>query len=237
MKFKPGLLESFLHGLFTLTNKISSRVFSIIVSPTMYAIDRPRKSWLYNHDYFRCSSLELVAQEINKNITRWGGSGDVAELGVWRGNFAQYINLLFPNRKLYLFDTFEGFDKRNFDKEENFSMANADFSNTSVSIVLKKMKYPENCIVRKGFFPQTAIGLENNEYIFVSIDVDLYEPAYDGLKYFYPRLLKGGYIFLHDYNNVSLCSGVKKAVEQYSMENNITYFPLSDYLGSAIFMK
>jgi O-methyltransferase len=47
------------------------------------------------------------------------------------------------------------------------------------------MKYKENCIVRKGYFPETAEDLED-EFVFVSIDADLYEPIYNGLCYFYP---------------------------------------------------
>jgi O-methyltransferase len=99
------------------------------------------------------------------------------------------------------------------------------------------MKYPENCIIKKGFFPETTTGLENEKYIFVSIDVDLYEPTYEGLKYFYPRLVKGGYIFVHDYNNITQYGGVNMAVKQFSRENNVTFFPLSDSSGSAILMK
>lgn len=38
-------------------------------------------------------------------------NGCVAEAGVFQGNFAKVINANFPDRKLYLFDTFEGFDK------------------------------------------------------------------------------------------------------------------------------
>lgn len=37
-------------------------------------------------------------------------SGCVAEVGVFQGEFASVINKNFPDRKLYLFDTFEGFD-------------------------------------------------------------------------------------------------------------------------------
>ena len=77
---------------------------------------------VYNFDYFRYSSLELAAKEINENIISKGRKENIAELGVWQGDFAQYINQLFPNQKLYLFDTFEGFDKRNFDKEDNLSI-------------------------------------------------------------------------------------------------------------------
>lgn len=36
----------------------------------------------------------------------------VAEGGVFQGMFAAEINRYFPKNKLYLFDTFEGFDKR-----------------------------------------------------------------------------------------------------------------------------
>ena len=234
MRFKPGIMQSFLHCLFTSVNKITS-VFGIIVSPTMHAIGRVRDRGIYNYDYFRYSSLELAAHELNeKNAV---GAGSVAELGVYTGEFAQIINRLFPDRTLYLFDTFEGFDRRNFRHETDSDLTDANFSNTSVELVLKKMKYPEKCVVRKGFFPETALGLENEEYVFVSIDTDLYEPIYEGLKYFYPRLKKGGYIFVHDYGNLDCFGGPKKAVKQFSEENGVTFFPLSDYIGSAVFVK
>ncbi|GBU25088.1 methyltransferase [Fibrobacteria bacterium R8-3-H12] len=231
MRLKQGFLLNFLRSVFTLINKIGS-VFNVIISPTMYLIGRDREKWIYNYDYFRRSSLELVAGELKER----GITGSVAELGVYRGYFAQYINYLFPTQKLYLFDTFEGFSDKNFKNESNSSWIDQDFSNTSVELVLKKMKYPDNCIVRKGFFPETALGLENEEYIFVSIDTDLYEPMYEGLKYFYPRLKKGGYIFVHDYNCVAY-SGVKNAVKQFSKENDISFFPLSDQMGSVVFVK
>jgi len=89
----------------------------------------------------------------------------------------------------------------------------------------------------KGFFPETAQGLENEEYIFVNLDADLYEPIYEGLKYFYPRLKKGGYIFVHDCNCALSYSGVKKAVNQFSKENDVSFFPLSDQMGSVVFVK
>lgn len=38
--------------------------------------------------------------------------GSVAEAGVYQGNFSAVINKCFPTRKLYLFDTFEGFDSK-----------------------------------------------------------------------------------------------------------------------------
>jgi O-methyltransferase len=97
------------------------------------------------------------------------------------------------------------------------------------------MKYPESCIVKKGYFPETTTDVEE-EFVFVSIDVDLYEPIYNGLVFFYPRLQHGGYIFVHDYNNASF-DGAKVAVQRFAREFKIPFFPLSDGCGTAVFVK
>lgn len=57
-------------------------------------------------DYVRIKCFELVVKEIKKRKLQ----GAVAEVGVFQGEFAQYINVAFPDSKLYLFDTFDGFD-------------------------------------------------------------------------------------------------------------------------------
>jgi O-methyltransferase len=197
-------------------------------------IGRKRADYVFDHDIIRSSSLELVAHEIyDKN-----SAGNTAELGVFRGEFAQKINLAFPDRKLYLFDTFEGFAKEDVEQEKmkGYSKKQHNFSKTSEELVLKRMKFPENCIIRKGYFPETAKNIEDT-FVFVSIDADLYEPIYNGLRYFYPRLAQGGYIFVHDYNNTKTYPGTKAAVKKYCSEMNINFFPLSDIAGSAIIMK
>jgi O-methyltransferase len=199
----------------------------------MMALDKERKKFVFESEYIRTSSLELVANEIyDKNII-----GNVAELGVYQGDFAKIINKAFPDRKLYLFDTFEGFDQRDIktELEKNYSTGNQDFSETSVEIVLAKMENKNNCIIKKGFFPETAEGV-NDTFSFVSIDVDLYEPMYKGLCFFYERLNNGGYIMLHDYNNKGY-NGVKDALRKFSEEKKVPYFPICDAWGSAIIMK
>jgi hypothetical protein len=44
--------------------------------------------------------------------------GSVAECGVFRGHFASHLNVCFSGRKLYLFDTFEGFHTRDIEYEK-----------------------------------------------------------------------------------------------------------------------
>ena len=58
--------------------------------------------------------LAAAANEIYLN----GISGMVAECGVYKGDFACILARIFPDRKLYLFDTFSGFDKRDINKKE-----------------------------------------------------------------------------------------------------------------------
>ncbi|HML37730.1 MAG TPA: TylF/MycF/NovP-related O-methyltransferase [Bacillota bacterium] len=182
----------------------------------------------------RSSAARLIASEINSR----GVPGAVAELGVYQGEFAALINELFPERSLYLFDTFEGFDERDVEIEarEKFSFARAgDFRDTGVDLVRSRLPFPERAVFKEGRFPGTVAELEET-FAFVSIDADLYTPVYEGLKYFYPRLHQGGYILIHDYNSMQY-KGAGKAVRQYCVENNLFIVPLSDMHGSAVLIR
>lgn len=190
----------------------------------------------HKDDYIRINTFDMVADEIKRNNLK----GAVAELGVFKGDFSEYINKKFFDCKMYLFDTFEGFDKQEAEREIFQNHANANFvdifPNTSVELVINKMKKAENCIIRRGLFPNTVLGLEE-KFIFVSIDVDFEQSTYEGLKYFYPRLVEGGYIFIHDYNHLYL-DGVKKAVDRYEKDfQRMNKVPISDSSGTLIVTK
>ena len=182
----------------------------------------------------RLASLRLIASEINEQNL----DGEVAELGVYKGKFASEINKLFPNKKLYLFDTFEGFCREDLDIEisQGYSRAKeGDFSDTNVELVKNKLPYKEKAQFIKGHFPE-SIKEDLPSFCFVSLDTDLYKPTYEGLKIFYPKLVKGGMIIVHDYNS-SRFPGVKDAVKEYCSENNIFIVPLCDMHGSSVLIK
>jgi O-methyltransferase len=216
---------------YSFSSMLSKRHLHVIRS--LEYLNRKKKISLDRLDYIRLSTLELCSHEIYEK----GVQGNVAELGVYKGDFAKEINAAFHDRKLYLFDTFEGFDKRDVATEvgKGFSSGTQDFSDTSVETVLSKMYHKENCIVCKGFFPNSAKGIEDR-YCFVSIDADLYEPILAGLEYFYPRLEAGGYIFVHDFNNEEY-KGARKAVIEFCNKNKVAYLPVGDIGGTAIISK
>jgi hypothetical protein len=175
-------------------------------------------------------NVAMLMQDKNNNAA-------VAEAGVFQGDFAKYINEYFLGRKLYLFDTFEGFASKDIVFEENggFSSAEAsDYNNTNEEMVLAKMKYPNLCVVKKGYFPETAIGIDE-EFCFVNLDMDLYQPTSEGLRWFSKRMVRGGIILVHDYFADNF-RGVKIAVDEFVQDanNNLSLMPIGDGVSIAI---
>lgn len=170
--------------------------------------------------------------------------GSVAEAGVHRGDFAKFINVYFDDRKLYLFDTFEGFDDKELKTEKNLGMEGflngifCDdkelFSNTSIERVREKMTHIENVVIKKGLFPDTASDVDAI-FCFVNLDMDLYISTLNGLRFFWSRMVKGGCILIHDYFHYQL-PGVKKAVEDFEQEINMVLakLPIGDGCSIAV---
>lgn len=151
--------------------------------------------------------------------------GNVAECGVFRGDSAKFINKFFFDRKLYLFDTFEGFEQADIDYEiqfGNLSYNNGKFVNkkihadTDMNLLMGKMNYPNNVYVCKGYFPETAQGINDN-FCFVNLDMDLYLPILEGIRFFWDKMEIGGCILLHDYFHPEL-PGVKRAINDFEKD-------------------
>ena len=177
-------------------------------------------------DYVRLKTLEAICKRLD------AAPGHAAELGIYRGGFARWINQLLPDRRLYLFDTFEGFDQaESAGCGAGFVGAHRE---TGAERVLSVLPHPERAVIRQGLFPATAEGLEGERFALVSLDVDLEESTLVGLKWFLPRMEAGGYLLLHDYNNPML-PGVRRALARYEAENGRLHaVPLCDVNGSLV---
>lgn len=190
---------------------------------------------LYRFFDIRSATLHRIADRVRSQQL----PGDVAELGVYRGDFAWQLNACFPDRRLYLFDTFEGFDGRDTQKEaaSDFSRAQTgDFHDTSIEMVQARLPFPHQAVFKKGYFPETAAGMEDCRFCLVSLDADLYAPLLAGLTYFYPRLSPGGMIILHDYHNRRF-RGAGQAVSDYEKAHGpLLLVPLCDLHGTAVIL-
>lgn len=176
-------------------------------------------------DYVRLKTLEALCRELEDV------PGAAAELGVYRGGFARCLNTLLPDRMLYLFDTFSGFAE---DESAGFGAGFVSaHRQTAAEAVLARLPHPERALLRPGLFPGSATGLEAG-FALVSLDVDLEESTYQGLRWFLPRMEAGGFLLLHDYNSPDL-PGVRKALRRYEAEHgHLHAVPLCDVNGTLV---
>ena len=189
----------------------------------------------FQNDYVRLASLELLTRRL-QNVP-----GDLAELGVYQGKFAACIHKLMPGRKLYLFDSFQGFLPQEGEQEKNGHRCTDAFlkahENTDIQTVLSAMENPESVQVMAGYFPDSLQGLET-DFCLVSLDADFYETTLEGIRYFWPRLSEGGYLMLHDWGSPRL-RGVEAALTQYEKELGcrLPSVPIPDIGSSLILIK
>ena len=178
-------------------------------------------------DFVRMAALELICRRLE------GLPGAAAELGVYKGGFARWINFLMPQRRLYLFDSFSGFRPGECPREA-FQAAH---ENTSVEQVRRVLPHPDQTVFLPGYFPESLKGLEER-FCLVSLDVDFGESTLAGLRWFWPRLNPGGYLLLHDWGNPSL-PGVGQALEAFQREwgLQIPAVPLPDLQGTLVLCK
>ena len=183
----------------------------------------------------RVATMRLLADEINAN----GILGDIAELGVYKGEFAAPLNFAFPDRKLHLFDTFSGFPEQDAQRDRNMGLSTAqtgDFSETGESLVLNRMPNPDSIVIHKGYFPTTFSHCMDTTFAFVSIDADLYSPTAAALPLFWDRLSCGGAMIIHDYYSTQF-SGAGLALREFCKVRGLYPVPLSDLHGSAVLIK
>ena len=166
-----------------------------------------------------------------KRVLKENIPGAFAEAGVWRGDSTMIINSLAPDREFYLFDTFEGFPEALGGKNDE------RFRDTGIEIVKRRLADPTHVHFRKGFFPETAAGLENERFAFVLLDLDKYEPMVEGLKFFYPRLVPGAYLFIHDYNSPESDWACSRALNDFLNDKPEKVIEIADQWGSAVIRK
>jgi len=231
---KPRIIFRILHKISPLKS-----MYSIIKSEIIKKISLkhpPYSLQIHNNiistswDPIRYGTIALAINTIKKEKL----NGHFAELGVFQGNTSKILHQLAPEKKLYLFDTFEGFPVEFL---ENKGDSNR-FKNTQLESVKEKIGNLNNIIIRKGIFPVTTKGLESETFAFVYLDADLYKSTLEGLKFFYPRISKGGYLFIHDYHNPQESNaGVMRAVNEFMIDKIEKILEIPDVLGSIMIRK
>jgi O-methyltransferase len=186
-----------------------------------YAFDRARF-------YFFCLALDLVAADRL--------AGDLAELGVDKGNSASVLarGAQRLGKKIYLLDTFEGFSEQDLIGSE--TQHRGRFSDTSLELVQGVVAGGHVRFV-KGHFPESAVQIpEDQSFCLVHLDCDLYKPFAAALDYFWPRLVPGGFLVIHDYTTL-YWEGTERAVDEFFAHKQESIIPIPDMAGTVVVRK
>ncbi len=173
-----------------------------------------------------CSVNFIIRNEIK---------GDFVECGVWKGGSAMLIakmlsNYKENNRKIFLYDTFEGMseptemDKDILGGEANIRMQNSLKSDqnsiwcySSIEEVKENLRTTgfalSNINMIKGKVEDTIPGTMPPDTIaLLRLDTDFYESTLHELNHLYPLLNTDGVLIIDDYGH---WQGCKKAVDEY----------------------
>ncbi|MCL2416546.1 MAG: TylF/MycF family methyltransferase [Bacteroidales bacterium] len=177
-----------------------------------------------------------------KHVVQNNIEGDFVECGVWKGGSAMLIaatldQLRCYDKKVYLYDTFEGMSEPS-EKDKNYAGVDAkkqltnQKNNKENSLIwaycsighvkqnFSKINYPiENVFFVKGKVEDTIHVDSHKKVSLLRLDTDWYESTYHEMKYLYPVLEKGGVIIIDDYGH---WQGAREAIDQYMQENNVS---------------
>lgn len=153
--------------------------------------------------------------------------GNIVECGIGRGRsflyLASFVYLNNTNRKIWGFDSFEGFPEpnhiekntpRNPKKGEWAYMSASDIKNILKTSGIIESWISENIKLIPGFFDKTLDSYDGSQIALLHIDVDLYDSHLIVLNKFYKFVKKGGIIMFDDYEDPAW-PGAKKAVDSF----------------------
>jgi len=133
-------------------------------------------------------------------------NGDIVECGVGYGksllNLAYLIKNETKSRKLWGFDSFEGFQEENESKEHTKGkykdITIFDIHNLLISYGLDAEFVKTQVSLIKGFFEDSLLK-HHGEIALLHIDADLYESYKVVFKELYPKVAKGGIVAFDEY--------------------------------------
>jgi O-methyltransferase len=186
-------------------------------------------------DLTRYYFLAMVCDLVEKEAI----PGDVAELGVYKGNTAFLLADL--ARRIgctaYLFDTFKGLPERDIIGIDSiYHDRKCDFMDTSIEAV-RDLVGSSNVELIAGYFPDSITNASaKTRYALVHLDCDLYAPTRAGLEFFYPKLVRGGFLIVHDYMSL-YWDGIEKAVNEFFADKPERFIPIPDKSGTIAIRK
>ena len=191
-------------------------------------------------DVARTLSLIYAVRYVERNHV----PGAIVECGVWRGGSMMAVartllNLGVSNRRLYLYDTFQGMpaptqrdidltglvaeDLFNEHKFEDVEGSDWCFSSLEeVQANVSTIGYPSDKIrYVKGKVEDTLPGEAPDAICLLRLDTDFYESTLHEMVHLFPRLSVGGIVIVDDYLG---WQGAREAVDEYVRDHKVRLY-------------
>lgn len=136
-----------------------------------------------------------------------GVPGCIVEFGVYHGGTLKALAERYPERWCIGFDTWSGMPAESHTPGEPHGIGTfneCDFEKVQAGM-------PSNVLLRRGRFPDTAIGLDI-EVAFAHVDFDWKVSTADAIAWLKPRLSPGAIVVFDDYE-WPYCPGVEAAIK------------------------
>ena len=164
--------------------------------------------------------------------------GEVAECGVFQGGTAHLLAQTIRDagghaRRLHLFDTFQGMPDDTQPARDYH--APGDFADTSLRSVRRRLADYDFAAFHPGRVPETFEELDQGlRFVFVHLDMDIYQPTLEACRWFWPRMVAGGVMMFDDYGFYPYRDAARAAVEAWFAHEPETPIALPTGQGLAI---
>ena len=174
--------------------------------------------------------------------------GHIAECGCARGLSSLELCLTFRKAHsdwqgvgYHVFDSFEGLSPPT--EKDAIDWASGHAALVAANMVAGHFAVTREVVARNlhrlfplielhpGWIPDVFATQPERSYRFVHIDVDLYQPTIDSLKYFFPRLSPGGIVITDDYD----WPGAHKAFDEFAAQHALELYTTDT--NQAFFVK
>lgn len=138
------------------------------------------------------------------------------------------------NWKFYLYDAWQGMKSKPLLKAEKKMAGDYNylsFENTKINLI----QFKKHLIFRRGFIPQSFAKINDPEKLsWLHIDLNSAKTTQDALKYFFPKIARGGLILFDDYAFYGY-TNTRTSVDKFFQNKKGLLLPLPT--GQAIFFK
>jgi O-methyltransferase len=189
----------------------SYRIYAPWVQPPFSTLYQEIRPWTLVSDD-RCYMLQQLVRQCSHL------PGDFAECGVYKGGTAMLTLRTLREAgvrgtPLHLFDTFQGMpDEAARDAGRH---APGDFGDTSLDAVRARLEGLGDVRFHPGLVPATLSEVADRRFALVYLDLDLYQPTLEALRFFYPRLVTGAAILGDDYGFPRYKDAAKRAYDEF----------------------